>query len=449
MSKIEEDRKNKNNEKNKKEKNDEEKEKEIIQYNIYSSEDNEIEKENNQKIPNKHRKRIKNESTNKILNKDKNGYSSSIIEGKKRKKNINCNIGSNSYSKVYVDGPLKENINKFLGKKRKPENLNQQSISTNKEKNKSEIKKAKTIFQIKSQKKVPKSSIKSSTKLSAENNNNLLIPKMNKDNHDSNKKYVFPELAVLEELFNEYGFDKVLDSLYKPNLGHNKLDSCVQGLKKSCSSFKLPIILFKIFFSYFETKIEEIKNNYKRAISAKNLSSHKNFFKSEELDKFPQKTKDSDIRSRNYKIDKINNNDSTRKNEEKEKLGTKKCENKSENPKITRKEEKKSDKKKKSIGPHYHKDEEGNIYKYQICNLEGKENAIFKCYDNKCHGMGIYGINTMKSSVIKIHNLKYEEHDFIIESNSDDDEIFKELDKNNKSNAQIFKQNEQKAIEFY
>ena len=63
--------------------------------------------------------------------------------------------------------------------------------------------------------------------------------------------------------------------------------------------------------------------------------------------------------------------------------------------------------------------------------------------------MGIYGINTMKSSVIKIHNLKYEEHDFIIESNSDDDEIFKELDKNNKSNAQIFKQNEQKAIEFY
>ena len=444
--KVKKDRKNNKNGKNIKEKDEEEKEKEIIQYNIYSSEDNEKEKENNPKIQNKHRKRKKIESTNKISNKDKNGYSSSIIEGPKRKKNIEIKIGPNSSSKIFDDNPLKGNINKFLGKKRKHENLNQSSISPNKEKYKSEIKKAKTISQIKSRKHETKSSTKSFTKLSAENNNNLLIPKMNKDNHDSNKKSVIPELAVLEQLFTEYGFDKVLDSLYKPNLGHNKLDTCLQGLKKSCSNDKLPIILFKIFYSYFETKIEEIKNNYKRATSANNLTSRKKYFKNEEIDKSPQKSKDSDITSKN--------NDSPGKNEEKEKIGPIKSEkklskkNKSENPKSPNKEEKKSEKMTKSIGSHYHKDKEGNIYKYQVCNLDGKGNAIFKCYDDKCEGMGIYGINTMSFSVIKIHNLKYEEHDYIIDQNSDDENMFKEFENNNKSNAQVFKENGQKVIKF-
>ena len=441
--KVKRERKNRKIGKNIKEKNDEEKRKEIIQYFLSSSEDNEKEKENNPNKPNNNRKRTKTESTNKTLNKDKNGYSSTIIAGEKRKKKVNNKIGSNSSSKILDINPLKENINKFLGKKRKPENITQQSISPIKKQNKSEMKKGKTIPQIKNQKGGLKTLTKSLFK--DEIKNNLLIPKMIKDNQDSKKKYVIPELAVLEQLFIEYGYDKVLDSLYKPNLGHNKLDSCLQGLKKSCSIDKLPIILFKIFFSYFETKIGEIKNDYKRSTSAKNLLSRQILNKN--VKKSPQ---NQDKKSNNSIKDKSNNVDSTKKNEEKVEISGEKSDkvskkSKSDNQKNTIKEEKKVEKKKTSIGSHYHKDKEGNIYKYQICNLDRKGYAIFKCYDDKCYGMGIYDLDTMRFAVTNMHNLKYEEHDYI----SDDDNVFKDLDKENKNNAQVFKENEEKVVKYY
>ena len=81
--------------------------------------------------------------------------------------------------------------------------------------------------------------------------------------------------------------------------------------------------------------------------------------------------------------------------------------------------------------------------------MDGKGNVIFKCYDDKCYGMGIYGIKSMKFSVIKIHNLKNQEHDYIIDNNTDDNNIFKELNKDNKTHAQIFKENEERFIKFY
>ena len=111
--------------------------------------------------------------------------------------------------------------------KKNPENFIQQPVSSRKEQNKSEIKKEKTLSEIKNEKIGSKSSTKSLSNINADNNENVLMPKMDKDNHDSKKKYIIPELAVLEQLFTEYGFDKVLDSLYKPNLGNNKLDLCV------------------------------------------------------------------------------------------------------------------------------------------------------------------------------------------------------------------------------
>ena len=46
-------------------------------------------------------------------------------------------------------------------------------------------------------------------------------------------------------------------------------------------------------------------------------------------------------------------------------------------------EGKKGEKKVTSIGSHYNKSEEGEIFKYQISSLDGKGKAIFKCYDDK------------------------------------------------------------------
>ena len=77
-------------------------------------------------------------------------------------------------------------------------------------------------------------------------------------NNVDSKNYVTPELAVLNQLIVEFGFEKVLDSLCKAKLNNrNKLDSCVQGLRDSCTNEKLPLFLIKMLFSYFEKKEKE------------------------------------------------------------------------------------------------------------------------------------------------------------------------------------------------
>ena len=112
-------------------------------------------------------------------------------------------------------------------------------------------------------------------------------------------------------------------------------------------------------------------------------------------------------------------------------------------------EVKKVEKKTTSIGSHYHKDEEGAIYKYQVANLDGKGNAIFKCYDDNCTGMGLYELETTKFSVTKKHNLKHEEHEYIINYDKDGDNVFKELIEKEKSNAQVFKENGERIVKYY
>ena len=54
-----------------------------------------------------------------------------------------------------------------------------------------------------------------------------------------------------------------------------------------------------------------------------------------------------------------------------------------------------------SIGFHYNKTNDGEIFKYQVSNLDGKGNAIFKCYDEKCNGMGIYELDSKNSLLLK------------------------------------------------
>ena len=112
-------------------------------------------------------------------------------------------------------------------------------------------------------------------------------------------------------------------------------------------------------------------------------------------------------------------------------------------------EGKKGEKKTTSIGSHYNKDEEGRIYKYQVANLDGKGNAIFKCYDDNCTGMGIYELENRKFSVTKKHSLKHGEHEYIINYDKDGDNVFKELIEKEKSEAQVFKENGERIVKYY
>ena len=102
-----------------------------------------------------------------------------------------------------------------------------------------------------------------------------------------------------------------------------------------------------------------------------------------------------------------------------------------------------------SIGSHYNKNEEGHIFKYQVASLDGKGNAIFKCYDDKCCGMGIYELETRKFKVTKKHNVKHAEHEYIINYDKDGEEIFKQLKEKNKSDAQVFKENGERIVKYY
>ena len=106
-------------------------------------------------------------------------------------------------------------------------------------------------------------------------------------------------------------------------------------------------------------------------------------------------------------------------------------------------------KKTTSIGSHYNKDEEGRIYKYQVANLDGKGNAIFKCYDDNCTGMGIYELESKKFSVTKKHSLKHGEHENIINYDKDGDNVFKEIIDKEKSDAQVFKENGERIVKYY
>ena len=102
-----------------------------------------------------------------------------------------------------------------------------------------------------------------------------------------------------------------------------------------------------------------------------------------------------------------------------------------------------------SIGSHYHKDEDGLIYKYQVYKLDGQGNAIFKCYDDKCSSEGMYDLDSRKFSVTVKHNLKYNEHDYVINSDKNEDNVFKEMINLNKKEAQVYKEGNERTVKLY
>lgn len=269
------------------------KEEENIQCQLLSGESQEekIQKKNLRTQIQK-RKKSNNTKNNISIDKINSGYLSSRKSSLKNKSLNDGKIKSKSTIKVgYKKTLMKDKINNLLGKKRKRPDNNQkeQSKTVNKQSNKSESISLKIYPKQKN--KVEKVKSRTPYKNVLKKNNkthNLLNSKMDIEefNFKSKKKYVTPELAVLSKLISEYGFERVLDTLCKPKLDtKNKIDSYLQKLKDSSTNAKLPVLLVRMLFSYFESRID-----YKRKISRKKRSTSVkkvNFIKNhaEHLDK--------------------------------------------------------------------------------------------------------------------------------------------------------------------
>ena len=269
---------------------------------------------------------------------------------------------------------------------------------------------------------------------------------MDIDNSIPNQKNaVTPQLAVIDKLIEEFGLEKVLESLSKKKLNHrNKLDSLLQGLKDSFTDNGINFLLFKILFSYFKDRcdnLEKLVQGKNRSISANKSPGTKSLCKQTKSQRSVVKTP--------IKKDKTNNVNVVDPNKV----------YKEEQPPILISEEKAKKQPEKSntednknstcIGSHYHKDKDGKIFKYQVGSLDGKGNATFKCYDDNCSGEGLYTIDTKKFKVTKEHNVAHEKHDYIMNIEKTCDKIYKDLMNSKKNDAQVVKENGQRAVKIY
>ena len=421
---------------------------------------------NKRKINDHKKEEITIVNEKKYLKEEKENIRNVELLSEESENEIKCPYKSNKKSNYPIEINIEDNksleTNNFIGKKRTQDKKSRKSMTPHKKviipssiNKKSLIQKSKSPSQITE---VSKSPIKS---LSKRNSTIIDIAEVNKKKDFSN-----PEIEILSKLLDEYGFEKVLDSLCQIKLSKNsKLDSCLQGLTNSCDNNKINYLLFKMLFSYFDKKMkaqdEVIKERIRPSSITKSISkssivksnkneipTKKNYI-SETLNiTSQQQSQDKQIEESNpiyieeeeekkiKKIDKVNS-------------GKKAKNKKVASQKNMNEEEKKPVKKMVSIGSHYNKSEDGKVFKYQVANLDGKGNAIFKCYDDNCSGMGTYNLRANKFSLIKEHNLKYEEHDYITEIDKIDDDICKKLMKKNKSDAQVFKENDERVIKFY
>jgi len=436
----------------------------ITQYELLSSEESEIEE-----IPNK-KKTVTSQSKKKFENKAK----AKTFLGKKR------------------------NNEKIL--KSKTPNKQRRSPSQTLNKKPIEINISSSPIKIRS------GSSKTPVKSNSKKVRNILPINLSTINKSSSPS----EIAIvgkLNKLVKEFGFEKVLDAICKSKLNQkNKLENLIQGIKDTLNNEKLPLFLIRMLFTYFNDKIEnkdvianihiaedkekskkkdnkDSKEKNKALITVLKSLSTDNTNNNGDLNEIAEKliskspTKSSTYSKNNNKKnnievvpmeldDQVVNAIHLTEDEPGDKVQSQKKEKKNivPNPQTRKKiekeknekspikiqnEEPKKEKKNMSIGSHYHKDEEGHVYKYQVCKLDGQGNAIFKCYDDKCSGEGMYDLDTRIFKVSKKHNLKHEEHDYIISYDKSEDNIFKEMKNMNKNDAQVFKEANVRTVKIY
>ena len=125
---------------------------------------------------------------------------------------------------------------------------------------------------------------------------------------------------------------------------------------------------------------------------------------------------------------------------------------KEKNKSNSQKKEKKNEKlaEETTIGSHFNKAENGDIYKYQVNELDKDGNALFKCYDEKCIGEGIFYVEKKMFSVTKAHNIPYAEHDYVVSLDKDEYEnIIKKLKESDRTDAQVYKEKGKRMVKLY
>ena len=422
-------------------------------------------KQNAQSLLTEEKKIKKDISVSKIEKKNidlsNNEFHSITKISEKNKENENDDLKSRSVIKS-TKKPINKEDN-FLGKKRRARNKSNIPLSPEKKKEKASNQKDKL-----KNKKDPAQNVNLSSvtnvngpKNNSKKKNNLRIPKMEEEN--SKKKIVSPGLTVLNQLFNEFGFEKVIDTLCKTKLEEKyKLDSCLKGLKGSICKEKLSFLLIKILYTYFGSQIEEIKKEFlKRSTSARktataviNIEENGSKRSKNSGPKTPEKKKKSINSFDGVKVE----YHSTIVDEGDEHFSKKKIiSNTNEAPKEktksnSQKKEKKNEKlaEETTIGSHFNKAENGDIYKYQVNELDKDGNALFKCYDEKCIGEGIFYVEKKMFSVTKAHNIPYAEHDYVVSLDKDEYEnIIKKLKESDRTDAQVYKEKGKRMVKLY
>ena len=365
----------------------------IIQYELSSSNESDIEEQNNKNIKNKKlKKRDASLGHYSSRKSSKNNSRQKYAQEKKKSKSIAKIIEQN------------ERLLSFLGKKRK------------------------------SEKTPEKSPIRISLEKTRKNPNNAY--------------------ETLNKLVNKFGFDIVLEYLCKSEFDpKNKLDNSVKKIKETCPTDILPIFLIRMLFTYFDEKDKE--KDKEKKIEEKSPKKIIKINEKEEKDSKGSKKISSSLENTNTitqnEIIELNdsNNIPIKSNIIPVSINSKQENNNINLIEDTSPAKTKIEKKNISIGSHYNKGENGYIYRYQVHKLDGKGNAIFKCYDDKCSGEGMYDLNSKVFIVIQEHNLKHQEHDYILQCEPNDEKVFKDMKINNKNDAQVFKEGNERNVKIY
>jgi len=92
------------------------------------------------------------------------------------------------------------------------------------------------------------------------------------------------------------------------------------------------------------------------------------------------------------------------------------------------------------ISVHLHKDDRKNIFKYYLHHYMNDGWAAFYCSDKRCTGSAKYNIESKKFEIYSPHSLTYGEHFYVNNPFPNDQRLFKEFQRRNFNEAQLFKQ---------
>ena len=262
---------------------------------------------------------------------------------------------------------------------------------------------------------------------SNKNNNSL-------NNNYKNEIYVTPELKNLLNLEKEYGFSKLINCLYKPNIdiSNNILEKNMNEIINKISLQTTIILLIQIQTMSSSNK-KEILNNSQNLLKNKKIETTINLIED-----------DIEIESKNNKFLCENNKKKLEKNYK---------------PQSEIKSVRKRTNEIKSVTNlknfenmelciHYHR-EKKDIYKFtKHHQINMKKIWIFYCCDKDCGGQATYEISSKKFKIIHEHTKSNKEHNYFkkIEINKN----ISNFKNTNFNEAQIFKKNDgSKIIHWY